>query len=151
MRIHTGIGGELLLVKTLDEVERHLGRIAEFLVAIHLERSEVIKLRWQFLACLLLYAGDLEGFAFNEREGCFAFFLVLEFALSGGEGGVAVDGRKHPIGFGLEIVYLLLAVHNECQSWCLYTSDGEYLAILAVLQSIETRGVHAENPVADGT
>ena len=41
--VHTGIGGQLLLVELLDEVQRHLGRKTVFLVAVHLQRGEVVE------------------------------------------------------------------------------------------------------------
>ena len=37
LRVHTGIGGVFLLIETLDEVERHLGREGILTVAVHLQ------------------------------------------------------------------------------------------------------------------
>ena len=37
LRVHTGIGGVFLLIETLDEVERHLGREGILTVTVHLQ------------------------------------------------------------------------------------------------------------------
>ena len=77
------------------------------------------------------------------------FFVAL--ADEGRESGVAVDGIEHPILFGHEVLYLQLAVHDEGQRRCLHPSDGKYLAVLPVFHGIQARGIHAQQPVADGT
>ena len=149
--INTRIGGQLHLVELLDEVERHLGRKAELTVAVHLQRGEVVERRRLLLAVLLLYVGDGEGTALDGGKGLLALLLAGELALRSSEGGVAIDGGQHPVGLGLEVVYLLLAVDDEGECGCLHTTDAEHLSVLPVLDGIEARGIDAEQPVADGT
>ena len=61
LRIDTRIGGVFVLIERLDEVERHFGGEAKLLVAVHLQRREVIELTWRLRALLLLHARHLEG------------------------------------------------------------------------------------------
>ena len=72
--VDTRIGGEFALVKCLNEVERVFCGIAEFAVAIHLQRGEVIQKRRRFGAFLFLYARDLHGLPFN---GCESLLALL--------------------------------------------------------------------------
>ena len=149
--VHTRIGGQFLLIKTLDEIQRHLGRIRELLVAIHLKRGEVVELWRRFGTFLLLHTRHRERLAGNLLEGFLTLLLTVEPSLRGGEGGIAINRCQHPIRFGLERVDFLLSVHDERQRGRLNTTDGEHLTVLPVLQSIEPSGIHAQNPVADGT
>ena len=103
-----------------------------------------------FLAFLLLDLGDGERLALDGLEGLLALFLRGELAGSGCKCGVAIDCGQHPVGFGLEIVDLLLAIDDECEGRGLYASDGEHLTVLAVFQRIEPGGIHSQEPVADG-
>ena len=151
MRVDTGIGGVLALVECLNEVQRHLGRVAELAVAVYLQRGQVVELGRLLLAFLLFHLGDGKWLALDGAEGFLAFLLRGELALSSRKCGVAIDGSQHPVGLGLEIVYLFLTVDDECQGRGLHTTDGQHLAVLPVLQRIETRAVHAQQPVADGT
>ena len=59
--VHTRIGGYLLLVERLDEAERVVGRVAELLVALHLQGGQVEQAWWSFSALLGRYVGDGEG------------------------------------------------------------------------------------------
>ena len=54
-RIHTGISGQSLLIKGLDELERLLRRKGVFLIAIDLQRSQVIEFRSELRTFLFLH------------------------------------------------------------------------------------------------
>ena len=112
--VHTRIRRVFLLIQCLDEVQCHLGRKAEFAVAVHLQTRQVVELRRLLLAFFLLHLGDGEGLALDGLEGLFPFLLAGELSFSGGKCRIAVDRGQHPVGFGLEVVYLLLAVDDEC-------------------------------------
>ena len=64
---------------------------------------------------LLLHAGDGERLAGDGGESLFALRLGGEFPLCCRERSVAVYGSENPVRFRLEVVYLLLAVHYECE------------------------------------
>ena len=65
---------------------------------------------------------------------------------------VAVDGGENPILLGLEIANFKLAVDNHGKCGGLDSADGEDLfGNLAILEGVEACGVHAKEPVADGT
>ena len=132
LRIDTWIGGVFLLVKRLNEVERHLCREAELAVAVHLQRSEVIELRRLFFAFLLLDLRDSKRLTLNGLEGLFALFLRRKLALRGRKRRIAIDGCEHPIGLGFEILNLLLAIDDERQRGRLYTTNGEHLTVLTI-------------------
>ena len=148
--VHARIGGQLHLVELLDEVQRHLGREAELAVAVHLQRREVVEWRRCLAALLLLHLGHFKGPSLDELEGLLALLLRGELPLRGGEGGVAVDGGQHPVGLWLEVVNLLLSVHDEGEGGGLHAADAEHLAVLSVLDGVEARGVDAQQPVAHG-
>ena len=121
-----------------------------------------------FLAFLLLDLRYGEGLALDGGKGFLALFLRGELALElrsslltlgrlqtclgplsltrnlgGGEGGVAIHRCQHPIGLGLEVLYLLLAVDDEGEGRGLHTSDAEHLTVLTVFQRVEAGGIHA--------
>ena len=75
LRIHTRIGRIFLLVECLDEVQRHLCRIAELPVAIHLQRRQVIQLWRLFFALFLLHLRHRKRLALDGGKGLFAFLL----------------------------------------------------------------------------
>ena len=143
LRIHTRISGVFLLIQCLDEVQRHLCRIAELPVAVHLQRGEVIELGGLFLTLFLLHLRYFERLTFDGGKSSLTLFLRREFPLGCRKGGVAIDGGQYPIRFWLEVVYLLLPVHNKGEGRGLYASDAEHLTVLTVLQGIEPGGVHA--------
>ena len=142
-RVNARISGQFLLIKLLNEVQRHLRRIAELAVAIHLQRGEVIERRWCLLAILFLYVSDGERLVLDEAECLFAFLFAGELTFRGSEDSIAIDRGQHPIGFGLEIVYLLLAVHNQCQRGSLYAPNAEHLSVLSIFDGIEACGIDA--------
>ena len=143
MRIHTGIGGVFLLVEGLDQVERHLSRIAELAVAVHLQRGEVVELWRLFLALFLLHLCHCEGFALDGGESFLAFLLRGELALGGCKDGIAIHCCQHPIGFRLEVLDLFLTVYDKGKGRRLYASYREHLTVLPVFQRVESCGVHA--------
>ena len=151
LRINTGVGGVLLLVQTLYEVERHLGRIAELAVTIHLQRGKVVQLWGLLLTLFLLNLSYLERLALDGGKGFFALFLRGELAFSGSKSGIAINGGQYPVGLGLEVLDFLLTVHDERQGGRLHTTDGQYLTVLTVLKCVQAGGVHAQQPVANGT
>ena len=126
--VHTRIGSKFLLVEALYELERHVGRIAELLVAVHLQRCEVVEVRWRLGAFLL---GDS-----SHGEGFLAFLLAGEFTACGSKLCVAIDGGKYPVGFWLEVVDFFLSVHDECKGGSLHTSYAEHLSVLSVFQGV---------------
>ena len=150
LRINTGVGGIFLLVQTLNEVERHLGRIAELAVTIHLQRGKVVQLWGLLLALFLLNLSYLEGFALDGGKGFFALFLRGELSLGSRKSGIAINGGQYPVGLGLKVLDLLLTVHDERQGWRLHTTDGQHLTVLTVLKCVQTGGVHTQQPVANG-
>ena len=150
LRVHTGIGGEFLLIQALYQLQRHVGGIAELLVAVYLQRGEVVEVGRSLAALLLAHVGHGEGLAGDGAECLLSLLLAGELARGGGKLGVAVDGGEHPVGFRLEVVDFLLPVHDEGEGGGLHASDAQHLPVLSVFQGIEARGVHAENPVADG-
>ena len=151
LRVYAWIGGVLALIECLNQVERHLGRIAELTVAVYLQRCQVVELGRLFLALFLLNLSDGERLAFNGLESLLALFFLGELAFCCRKRDVAIDGGQHPVGLGLEVVYLLLAVDDEGQRRRLHTTYRQHLPVLAVLQRVEAGAVHAQQPVADGT
>ena len=99
------------------------------------------------------YVGDNEVQRTYLLKDLFRVFTLVEFTFGATESGVAVNGFEFPVLFGLEILNLSLSVHHKGQSGSLHTSDGEYPAAVAaaVLQGVESGGIHAEQPVAYGT
>ena len=148
--VHTRISGVFLLVQTLNQVERHLGRIAELLVAVYLQRGEVVELRRGFRALFLLHVDHGKRFTLNGLEGSLAILFLVKAAFGGGKRGVAIDGGQHPIRLRLEVVYFFLSAHDECQGGCLHPPDAQHLSVASVFQGVQARGVHAQYPVADG-
>ena len=80
--------------------------------------------------------GDGKVFLLYDFEEGFPFFLFGEFTLGCGEGRIPVDGFQLPVRFGLEIIYLCLAVYNQCQCRCLDAADRKYLPVLSVTDCI---------------
>ena len=170
--VYARIGGELALVEALDDLQRLLGRIAELLVAFHLQPREVEEARRCFRAVFLGHGshGERRSLNFGQcgasfllrleasaqrtlfvaRRGGF-FFFVVEHS---GKERVAVGRGEHPVILGFEILNLLLAVHDKRERGRLHAAYGKRLlplpAVAAVFQCIEARGVHAQEPVADG-
>ena len=149
-RIDTRIGRDFLFVELLDEVQRHLSRKPEFLVAIDLQRGQIVELRRCFRAFFLLDTRHCKWLSLNELEGFFAFFLRSEFSFRRRESRVAIDRRQNPVRFGFEVVDFLLPIHDERERGRLHPTDAQHLPILAVFQRVEARRVHSEQPVADG-
>ena len=149
LRVDTRIGGQFAFVERLYEVERLFGTHPELTVAVHLQRCQVVEHLRLLLAILLLYLLDGERLATDGREGLFALFFRQELPLCRGEECFAVDGGKHPVGLGLEVVYLALPVDDERQCRCLDAPDGEHLSVLPIFQGVESCGIHSEQPVAD--
>ena len=134
--VHTRIGSKFLLVEALYELERHVGRIAELLVAVHLQRCEVVEVRWRLGAFLLGDSSHGEGLSGDGAECFLAFLLAGEFTACGSKLCVAIDGGKHPVGFWLEVVDFFLSVHDECKGGSLHTSYAEHLSVLSVFQGV---------------
>ena len=142
--VDTRIGGQFLFVELLDDVQRHLGREPELLVAVHLQRGEVVERGRCLLAILLLHLCHSKRLPLDGGKGLFALFLRGELSLRSREGGVAIDGGQHPVGLGLEVVNLFLAVDDEGEGGSLYTTDAEHLAVLAILDGVETGAVDTQ-------
>ena len=108
------IRGIFLLVETLDEFQRNIGRVGKLLVAIHLQRGEVVEMRGRLVSLFLAYICNREGFASDGTECFLAFLLAGKLAAGGSKLGVAVDGGEYPVRFGNEVVDFLLP--PECLS-----------------------------------
>ena len=149
--VDTRVSSELLLIERLDNVKRHLGRVTELLVAVYLERGEVVEVGWGFGSLLLLHACHSEGFALDGGKGLLALFAGGEFALCRSKLSVAIYRRQYPIWLGFELVYLLLSVNDKCQRGSLHSADAQHLSVLSILERIESGGVHTQQPVAHGS
>ena len=73
--IDTRIGGELLLIETLDELQRGVGREAELLVAIYLQARQVIEPGRELRAALLGDGEYGEGVVEDGLQNFLAFRL----------------------------------------------------------------------------
>ena len=175
--VYARIGGELGFIKLLHDLECEVGTVAEFAVALHLQGGEVKESRRSFATFFLRHRRHRErrvfdctqrGFRFGavgETAFCrplvlgsfavFRFFVFLAVVESRGESRVAVDGGEHPIGFRHEAFDLLLSVYDESQSRGLHAPDAQRLCAastaIAEFQRVQARGIHAQQPVADGT
>ena len=161
-------------------MQGHIGRVAELLVAFHLEGGQVEQAGRSFRTFLGRDVRYLEGyladafqqftsglFVGNGRDSpvfdglsfllcrvlLFGFLGQFFVALSdnGGKDRIAVDGLQFPILLGDKMLDFLLALHNQGQGGSLHPPDGEHLFVLSVLQGIEACSVHPQRPVADGT
>ena len=173
--IDTRIGGHLLFVQTLDDLQCQVGRVAKLLVTLHLQTRQVKQPRRRLRTVLSAHARHGErrlAYAVHGRAGLSlvreaaahsalgAFLLRFRFTAlvvavvrHGGEHRVAVARGEHPVGLRPEVFYLLSAAHDERQCWRLHAAYRErrYAAFLpAVFQGVQARGVHAQQPVADG-
>ena len=146
--IHTRIGGQFLFVELLDNVQRHLSREPEFLVAVHLQRGQVIQAWRRLLTVFLLHLRHREGLSFDGGKGLLALLLRRELTRCGRERCVTIYGGQHPVGLRLEVVYLLLTVHDQRQRGRLHTTDGEHLPVLSIFNGIQARTVYTKEPVA---
>ena len=90
-------------------------------------------------------------FAVGNGVDAFQYQFFLTFPEDGRKGSVPIHGFQLPILFRNKILYFQLAVYNQCQRRRLHTTDGQHLTVLSVLQRVEAGGVHAEQPVTDGT
>ena len=179
--VYARIGGIFVFVELLNELEGEFCPIAKLFVAFHLQSGEIEETWRSFGAFFLRHLLHGEGRVFDGFEGRFGFFAVGEstfgegfsvvFALgsvlwgfllvivgieSCGEGDIAVDGGEHPIGFGLEVLDVELSCHDHSQRGGLHAPDGEGLCsatsiIVAIFEGVESCGVHAQEPVADGS
>ena len=149
--IHTRIGGVFLLVEALDGLQGLVGRHVVFLVAFHLQRGQVVEPRRGFGAFLGGNIGHSKLFPFNALQVFLAVFHGAILALSGRECRIPINGRQHPIGLWLEVHDFVVTVDNQGQSWGLHPANGQHLAVLAIFQGIESCGVHAQQPVTNGT
>ena len=146
--VDTRVGGDLFLVERLNEFQRFVGRERKFLVALHLQGSEVEKTRWRFLALLRRGRNDGE----RRRLYLFDYFKSIGFyfvaALGAIECSVAVESFNFPKIFGDEVFDFAVTSHNERQSGCLHTTNGKHIAVLGIFFGVKTRSIHAQNPVA---
>ena len=144
------IGGDLLLVERLDEVEGGVGRKTELLITLHLQGGEVEEARGRLAPFLLSDIGDGEGQVTDCVDELLALFLRFQSAARGAEDGIAIGGLELPILLGHEVRNLFVTADDEREGRSLDTSDGEYLTVLTVLEGVEACGIHAQQPVADG-
>ena len=89
--INTRIGGELLLVETLDELQGLFGRIAKFAVAIHLQGSQIIESRRGFGSFLLLNVCNCKRLPLNGLEHSPTLFFCQKLHLLV-DGSLALEG-----------------------------------------------------------
>ena len=180
--VYTRIGGKFVFVELLDELQGEVGTIAILLVALHLQAGQVEESWGSFRAFLLRHLLHGEGRAFDGFEGSFRLLAIGEssfgerlvgrgFALrlvvvlgfvvlivgfkAGGEGDIAIDGGEHPVGFGLEVLNLVLSLHDHGERGSLHAPYGEGLRsataiVVAIFEGVEAGGIHAQEPVANG-
>ena len=141
--VDTRIGGQFLLVKALDCLQRVVGAHAVFLVGLYLKGCQIEQLGWRFLTLLFLDILHHEGMLPHLLQQCLTLGLLIECLNLSREQHVAVFGLEFPSVLGHEVLYLLLALHHQRQCRCLHTPHGEYLSVLTVLKRIQARGVYA--------
>ena len=122
--IHPRIGDQLLLVQALGDLERIICRIAEFLVAIHLQTGQVKQLGSVFQALLFLCGNNFKLFFAHLFKQGLALRLVREPAFLAGEDRVAVGSLQGPIGLRFEIQDAQVALHDHGQSGGLHPAHG---------------------------
>ena len=161
----------------MHDLEREICAVAEFAVTLHLQGGEVKESRRSFATFFLRHRRHRERRVFHGAQcsfrfrsvgetalrrplvlgpfAVFCFFVFLAVVESRRKRCVAVDGGEYPIGFRHEAFDLLLSVHDECQSRGLHAPDAQRLCTastpIAEFQRIEASGIHAQQPVADGT
>ena len=108
-------------------------------------------MRWSFISLFLAHVCNGERFSCDGAECFFTFLLAGKLAAGSRKLSIAIDGSKYPVWFGNEIVDFLLSVYDEGKGRGLYSTDAEHLSILTIFQSIKSGGIHAENPVSNGT
>ena len=96
-----------------------------------------------FLTFFLFYLCHLERLALDGGEGFLSFLLRGKLSLRGGKGGVTIHGCQDPIRLRLEVLDLLLTVHDEGEGRGLHATDAEHLTVLAIPKGIEAGGIHA--------
>ena len=148
--VDTRVGGYLLLIERLDNLQGILGRIGVFLVALDLQTGQVEEPGWGLFPLFGDDIGHGKGEALDFLQEILSLLLALEPPLGYREGGVAVDGFQLPVRLGNKVLYLELPVDNQGQRRGLYPTDGEYLPVLPVFEGIKPGGIHAQQPVADG-
>ncbi len=158
--VNTWVGGELLLVEALNGLKREVCAEVEALVALHLKGGEVEQPWGCLAAVLLLHAGNGEGQPAYGGESLLRLLPRLEASLAllhnKGEECVTVERGEHPVGRGLEAVYLLLPPHYEGERRCLHPPYAEdvravsLVSLAVVAQRVEACGVDAQRPVAYG-
>ena len=89
-----------------------------------------------FSPILLRHVCDGKRFPLDGGEGLFAFFLGLVLSFRCRELCVTIDGCQHPVGFRLEIVYLLLPLYDEGKCRGLDPSYGQNLPLPVAVVSI---------------
>ena len=166
--INTRIGSYLLLIKRLNQFQRFISRISEFLITFYLKRSQVEQTWGELSPIFLANTSDYKRKILYAFYQCLAFFPVsdrvdtriiyflfstvlfffrsnffITFADKCGKSGIPIVGFQFPVLLGFEISYFQLTVDNQCQSRCLYTTDREYLFILTVFNGVKTGGVHS--------
>ena len=169
--VDAGIGGEFVFVELLNDLQGLFGTVAQLLVALHLQSGEVEEPRWGFRPFLFRHLGHGERCPFDGLQSGLRFLAVGEPSFGSAflgrsllivalhacrEGGISIDGGEHPIGLRAEVLDFELAMDDEGQRGGLHAADGEGLCalasvVVAKLQGVEARGVHAQQPVADGT
>ena len=149
--VHTGVCSQLALIESLYYLQRHVGAHAEFAVAVHLQRGEVVEVWRCFCAAFLLHVGYGERFSLYRGKRLFSLLLGGEFSFRSRERGVAVYRGEHPVRLRFKVVNLLLPVHYQRQRRCLHSSYRQHLPVLPVFQRVQAGGVHSQYPVADGT
>ena len=139
----------------MNEFEGLIGTESETLVALNLKRGEVEKTRGELFAFLLCYICDCKFIVLDDFKQFLAIFLEFELTLGRRKKRVAVEGFKLPVWLRFEIVDFILAVDDEGKSRGLHPSDREDFTIsgisTAILEAIEPRGIHSEQPVANRT
>ena len=147
--IHTWISCNLLLIQTLDNFQRFVGRIAEFLIAFNLQRSQIEQSWSRFSTFFGRNISNVKIGRTNRIKKVGSFFYTGKPTFGSRKNSIAINGFQFPVSLRLEILNFQLTVHNQRQSRGLNPPNGKNLTVFAVFQCIKSRGIHAQKPIAN--
>ena len=127
-----------------------IGREAELFVAFHLQKGQIEKLGRMLLGLFLFHLGDFQWFVRHLPAKLLGGLFRGEPAFGTLELASPVEGAEFPEFFRLEILYRLLAFHQDSQGRGLDAAYRQDLAGDAEFEGIGAAGIHPQQPVADG-
>ena len=139
-------------IQGLNELKCLLRRKTEFLIAIDLQRGQVIQFGSELQPFLLLHRSDRQRQIFDTIHQSLSLFLgsngiiILLHRQLGAEERIAVERFEFPIGARHEMLYLRLTLNHQRQGRRLHTPYGQHLSLAPaparVPYCICTRSVH---------